>query len=48
MANLTVRFPDELYSELGAQVDGDQFASKNEAVRYYVRAGLQREVTADE
>lgn len=41
MANLTVDFPSGLHSKLQEAVDRDEkFKSRNEAVRYYVRMGL--------
>ena len=45
MAELTVNFPDGLYRELDDQIGAsERFTTKNEAVRYYVRQGLQRDM----
>jgi len=43
MGNLTVDFPDRLSERLSELVEDGSFKSKNEAVRYFVRNGLQRE-----
>ncbi len=48
MAELTVAFPDGLHDDLEKLVEQSQFKSRNEAVRYYVRSGLQREAINNE
>jgi len=45
MGNLTVDFPDRLSKRLSELVEDGSFKSKNEAVRYFVRNGIQREQT---
>jgi len=43
MARYTVRMPDRVDEELAELVDCNEFTSKQAAIRYYVRNGVQRE-----
>lgn len=43
MTRLNVEFPDGVDAQLDELVEADEFGTKAEAIRYYVRSGLQRE-----
>ena len=44
---MNLRYPDGLDDDLEELVANDQFTSKAQAIRYYIRSGLQREYVGD-